>query len=80
MTGWRRLAVVGGLAAALVGGSAAAGASPASASAPLPSNCWWTWSNDFEALIGVAGYCANSDGSVEWFDFDGGYGTAWWMV
>jgi hypothetical protein len=75
----RRLVAVAGIVMAVFGGTVL-GAGPAAASQPaLPSNCWWTWSNDFEAIIGVAGYCANSDGSVEWFDFDGNYGSAWWM-
>lgn len=46
----------------------------------MPSNCWWTWSDNFENLIGVAGYCVENDGSIDWFDFSGNYGTAWWMV
>lgn len=77
MSTWRRLMLAGGLSVGLLAGTAAV-AAPAGASAPLPSNCWWTWSNDFEALIGVAGYCIESDGSVDWFDWDGNYGNAWW--
>jgi len=53
------------------------GASPASAQS-LPSNCWWSNGN-LENLFGVAGYCSDGNGNLEWFDWNGGYGNAWWM-
>lgn len=73
-----KLAVLG-LTVAMAIGSLAFSAAPASANPPLPSNCWWAWSDFPEYMVGIAGYCVNGDGSVQWFDFNGGYGNAWWI-
>lgn len=57
-------------------------AGSASANEALPSNCWWTsnsWVWAADSAAGIAGYCVGPGGSVEWFDWNGGYGNAWWM-
>jgi hypothetical protein len=54
------------------------GASPAEAQ--MPAGCWMSGPlNWIDHLLGIAGYCSMSDGSVMWFDWEGGYGSAWWL-